>query len=407
MIGVIPRGRATLSIGRLSWLAYTAVVAVLLACYASIFRGGIGGGVDFACFRAAAVVLSHGGNPYDFGQLWRVENALYNVPQHLHPGAPAYYYLDRYYNPPLFATLLTPLTHLPLAAGNAIYGACVTVFVAAGAWFMLAALGWTRRRALAIGLVLVSPSVFLAVWNGQQSTLLLCALGASLYALRCERPGLAGALLALTWVKPHLLIPFALAAPLLLPSSRAMLRWYAGLAAATLAGVVLTVLTTGAASIVAWLHTLVGYTGYADAIQTYMPSLSGMSLILLPHPWNKALALALMAVGMAVMALAIAGVRRGQLELWSGLGILVAAWLLFTPFAHANDDVLLCLPLAVAWSRGRAAGLRLLPPLALWSFSTLPLAFLLPAPFQLLGILPPALALVAVAAARREPIAAL
>jgi hypothetical protein len=186
-----------------------------------------------------------------------------------------------------------------------------------------------------------------------------------------------------------------------------MVRWYAGLAVATLVGVALTVLTTGASSIAAWLHTLVGYTGYADAIQTYMPSLSGMSLILLPHPWNKALALALMAVGLAVMAVAIARVRRRQLDLWSGLGLLVAAWLLFTPFAHANDDVLLCLPLAVAWSRGRAAGLRLLPPLALWSFSTLPLAFLLPAPFQLLGILPPALALLAVAAARREASAAL
>jgi hypothetical protein len=214
MIGVIPQRRAALSIGRLWWLAYAVVVAVLLACYASIFRGGIGGGVDFACFRAAAVVFSHGGNPYDFGQLWRVENALYNVPGHLQPGAPAYYYLDRYYNPPLFATLLTPLTHLSLAMGDAIYSAFVTVFAAAGAWFMLAALGWTRRRVLAIGIVLVSPSVFLAVWNGQQSTLLLCALGASLYALRHDRPGLAGAVLALTWVKPHLLLPFAVAAPL-------------------------------------------------------------------------------------------------------------------------------------------------------------------------------------------------
>jgi hypothetical protein len=135
-----------------------------------------------------------------------------------------------------------------------------------------------------------------------------------------------------------------------------------------------------------------------------------MSLVLLPHPLNKLVAVALMVAGLGVMAGTVVRVRRGRQDVWSGLALLVAAWLLFTPFAHANDDVLLLLPLAVAWGRNGMRGLEgtrplPLPLLALWSFSTLPLAFLLPAPFHLLGILPATLSLLAVANPRRGPVA--
>ncbi len=165
---------------------------------------------------------------------------------------------------------------------------------------------------------------------------------------------MAGALMALGWVKPHLLVPIAVAIPLLLPSGRLALRWYMGFGLATLAGIGLTVATTGVASIAAWLHTLFGYTGYADAIQNYMPSLSGMTLILLPQPWNRVGALALMAIGCCAMAVTVAQVRRRGAAPWAGIGLLVATWLVFAPFAHTNDDVLLLLPLAVLWGRDGA-----------------------------------------------------
>jgi hypothetical protein len=73
----------------------------------------------------------------------------------------------------------------------------------------------------------------------------------------------------------------------------------------------------------------------------------------------------------------------------------MAAWLLFTPFAHTNDDVLLVLPLAVAWGSTGSSRMRPLPVLGLWSLSTLSLAFLLPGPYKLLGVVPPALAFIA------------
>ncbi len=68
---------------------------------------------------------------------------------------------------------------------------------------------------------------------------------------------------------------------------------------------------------------------------------------------------------------------------------------MFTPFAHANDDVLLLPVLAVAWGRNGEDGARILPILALWTLSALPLAFLLPRPWDVLGVLPVVLVFVA------------
>ena len=388
------RQRVIWSITYAHWLCYGGLVAVLICAYMTILVHGAFLGVDFACFRAASIVLAQGGNPYDFGQLWHAENALYNLPHHVRPGTPAYYALNRYYNPPLFATLLWPLARLPYAVGYGIYATIAGALAALGAWFVVQSLGWTRHRQAAIALTLVSPCVFLTVWNGQQSTLLLAALGLALSSLRRGHPGLAGAALALGWVKPHLLVPIALAVPLVGLSGRAMLRMYGGFAITTMLGVVATAVLSGPASITAWLHTLFGYTGYVDAIQNYLPSLSGMLLVLLPHPWNRSAAMAVLVCGLIVMAVVVWRSRAGH-DVWTTTAVLMAAWLLFTPFAHTNDDVLLMLPLAVAWGSTGSSRLRPLPVLGLWSLSTLSLAFLVPGPYKLLGVVPPALAFIA------------
>src|SRR5437763_958056 len=151
---------------------------------------GMGRGVDFACFGAPSLLPAHGGHLYAVNQLWQQENLLYNLPHHLTPVDAGYYPFDEYRNPPLFALLLTPLARLPFTAGYAIFTLAVVALAVVGSWLTLRALGWTERRVLAIGIVLVSPCVFLTIWNGQQSTLLLCVLGATLYALRQGRAGL-------------------------------------------------------------------------------------------------------------------------------------------------------------------------------------------------------------------------
>ncbi len=382
-------------------LGFASVVALMLAIYVVIVTRTTFLGADFACFRAATILLAHGGNPYDLAQMWRMENALYN-----HPGAP-HYSLDRYYNPPLFNAALAPLSGLPLAQGFAVYSVFVVACAALGVWLLVRALGWTTQRPVAVALVLVSPAFFVTLWNGQQSTLLLCALGGALYALRQGRSGLAGALMALTWVKPHLLIPVALVTPLLLTDRRSAVRWSLGLGAATALGIVLTLVTTGAGSIAMWVSGLVHYTGYVDVVQSFMPSLPGTGLIFVPRPWNRLLSGGLIALGLGLMGLCLLrGHRRVRARcdahwddrLWVELSMLVATWLLFTPYAHVNDDVLLAFPLLVVWSQSNHLGAAaiILCRSALWAMIALPLTFLLPWPLNVLGLAPPVLVFLSV-----------
>src|SRR2546430_12755103 len=164
MISTAPGVRlGALSGGGVVWLGYDALVAGLIALYITAAMRGVGMGVDFACFRAASLLLAHGGNPYDVNQLWQQENLLYNVPHHLAPVDVGYYPFDEYRNPPLFALLLTPLARLPFTAGYVIFTLAVVALAVVGSWLTLRALGWTERRVLATSIVLISPCVFLTV----------------------------------------------------------------------------------------------------------------------------------------------------------------------------------------------------------------------------------------------------
>jgi len=257
-------------------------------------------------------------------------------------------------------------------------------------------LGWTRHRMVAISIALIVPGSFLTMWWGQQSTLLFCAFGAALLALRHGRPGLGGALLALAWIKPHLLLPVILIAPLLM-EKRAALRWCAGFGLASGLAAGLSILATGPGSIAAWLNDLIGYSGHVDTVQGWIPSLAGTALVLAPHPWNRPLALAVMVCGLVVMAAIVAHARRARVAPLAALCTLTATWLLFTPYVHPNDSVLALPALALAWRRGQDGRGRVgwLPVLTLWAVSVLPLAFLLPRPLELLGLLPPIVVLLA------------
>jgi len=391
-----PTPRGSTPMARLLRLGYVVLVAGLLVLYVTMLSWNIRIGYDFSCFRAASILLAHGGNPYDAAQLWRQENLLYNLPSHLRGGTLGYYAFDPYNNPLLFAWVLTPLAALPYTEGYAIYTVAVVGCAVAGAWLSLLALGWTRHRTVAISIALIVPGSFLTVWWGQQSTLLFCTFGAALLALRHGRPGLGGALLALAWIKPHLLLPVILMAPLLM-EKRAALRWCAGFGLTSGLAAGLGILATGPGSIAAWLNDLIGYSGHVDTVQGWIPSLAGTALVFAPHPWNRPLALAVMVCGLVVMVAIVAHARRARVAPLAALCTLTAAWLLFTPYVHPNDSVLALPALALAWRRGQDGRGRVgwLPVLTLWAVSALPLAFLLPRPLELLGLLPPIVVLLA------------
>src|SRR5256885_16739073 len=78
-------------------------------------------GQDFRAFFAAATVVAHHGDPYDWPWLPRAEDQLYDAPRQLTPGDPAFYEFLAYPEGPWLAFALVPLTFFTCPAAASIY----------------------------------------------------------------------------------------------------------------------------------------------------------------------------------------------------------------------------------------------------------------------------------------------
>lgn len=393
---------------RLHWLAYATLLVILCTIYVVMVRWGAGLGFDFADFRAAAVVLAHGGNPYDRLQLWPVEDALYNRPLHLQPLDFRYYHFDPYHNLPLYAAILTPFAQIPYLWSYALYSLVVMALGVLGAWFTLVALDWTRARWLAIGIALLTTPVFLTLWFGQQSTLLLCALAGTMLCVRHRRYGVAGSLMALGLVKPHLMLPVALAIPILLPTMAERRRYLAGFTGILAVLMLATLLLTGPRSLLAWSHDLLQLSNTIEAGQSNLPSLGGFVLLVLPQPWNRYVALLMAGLALALMLVLATRARARSISPWMVIPALMAIWIMTAPYVHTTDQVLVLPALALLW---RAWGTRhatapsvprILAVPALWAYTALPLCYILASPWRYLDLVPIPLILLALSFGRRS-----
>jgi len=365
---------------------------------------GAGLGFDYEAFRSAALVLAHGGNLYDPGQIWHMENALYNQPAHLGPGDMRYHHLGLYYNPPLFAAILMPLARLPHLWGYGLYSMGVLACAMLGTWLTLAALDWPYSRTAAIAVASLTTPVFLTLWFGQLAAFLLCILAGAMLCLRRGYPACAGGLMALGLVKPHLMLPVAVLTPFLLASPVARRRYVFGYTGIIGCAMVLTVLTTGAGSLMAWMQTLIHLSGTVETVQNNLPSLGGLLLNVLPQPWNRLLASLLTILTLAVMIFITRRARTTGRAAWEVLPLLMVLWIAVTPYVHTPDQTLFLPALALVWRSmdAKAAftppgALRpsILPILALWAFTLLPFSYVLAAPWRYLDLLPSAIILIA------------
>ena len=227
-----------------------------------------------------------------------------------------------YINAPPWAFLVAPLTFAsyPLA-----YAICVAVMVTClVAAALLASPSDRLLRVIYLGAAFGSLEVALGPGFGQPAALVALAIVGCWRLLRANRPALAGLVLAVISVKPHiaLLVPFAL---LLAGHTRAFLYW----AAASLALVAVSVVAlqpSGVQDFVALLATGPGY-------------LAG-------HPaWTLAGLLGARA-GLPLEALLVAGAaaaawlyRHHGPEVPIGVGIL--ATLAVVPYLHHQDFVVL------------------------------------------------------------------
>jgi putative flippase GtrA len=337
------------------------VLAVLVICFAGFAVSRMfpaqpyGLADDWRVFYAAAVVVHHGGNPYDAATIHAAEQSV----DHYAAVQPA---LDNFANLPVVAWALQPLTLLPFWVSYALAAALGTLAAGIAMYHWLRRWGWQRARTWTVLAVLSWPAL-LAIFSGQFDLLLLALLlgGMTLYLRR--RPGLAGAVCtAAMLIKPHILWPL----PLLLvasqlPDRRAAIRC-ALAAAATALGMVggAELLMPGATGI--FLAHLLAFGGQIASAQ---PDLSGLPGMVEHLPGGSAIAATVTGLG-TVAILGFAGFWAVSARARSlvpdmrvalGVGIGMAIWLVATPYGHPNDDVLL-FPLIALLVGADASGTR-------------------------------------------------
>ncbi|MHB1525302.1 MAG: glycosyltransferase family 87 protein [Candidatus Dormibacteria bacterium] len=297
---------------------------------------------DYRVFFAAARLLGAGHDPYWLHALQALEQQVARYPK-LEPT------LDRFAYLPVAAALLEPLSKLPFWASYVVF----TCFGAAAALLTLALLardlGWTRLVALVLG-VLVSWVALLGFSAGQFDALLFAVLAGAMLLAWHDRPLLAGLVLGLIWVKPDLLWPAPIFLFLALWERPRRALWFS-LGFVIVSGLCL---AASASLLQEWWRAA---HAFAAGVGTQQPDLAGLPGLLGAAPKSLGLGTGLLAPGtMVVIAAALIGMvvfaawmmlssdwRRvspvGRIA-W-GVGLPVGIWLLATPYAHPNDDLLL------------------------------------------------------------------
>ncbi|MFI5313424.1 MAG: glycosyltransferase 87 family protein [Candidatus Dormibacteria bacterium] len=321
------------------------ILAVLVLCFAAFSASRMfppqsyGLADDWRVFYAAATVVGHGGSPYDPALIHPAEQAAdrYAVVQ------PS---LDDFANLPVVAWLLQPLTALPFWTSYVLAAALGMIAAAIALLAWLRRWGWRGSAPWAV-LAMLSWPALLGVYSGQFDLLLL-ALAISAMALSMRRhPGLAGTVCtSAALIKPHILWPL----PLLLAVSQLPDRRDAARCAAAAVATATAVIAGGEilmpGSTARFLSHLFAFGGRISSVQ---PDLSGLPGMFAHLPGGGVVAAAVTALGgLATLgfvgywalnrtALALAPDTRTALGVCAGL----ALWLVATPYAHPNDDVLL------------------------------------------------------------------
>jgi len=325
--------------------------------------------------RAREAMRAHGlGNGYSFGvdfyQVWVTarecsagcdiygpemtsENhrGLYGRLLNL-PGDPADRRLFPY--PAYTVVLFRPAAEFPFPAARAVFIASLAVLTFASALFWIHALSWQlegRWLAVIILLTLSSYSVLEGLHAGQLGLLVGFLLSAAMLALRRGRFLLAGILVALTTIKPQMILLLIFYLLLWIWRDRgARLRFCVGLLVPLL-------LLLGASLalwshwIPAWFHTLAAYRGYTP------PALVSGVLGSLLGPRANAPASFLMIAALIIAALTLSWKNRTAAvespEFWITVSLLLAITSVALLPGQAVYDHVILLPGIFLLSRQR------------------------------------------------------
>lgn len=173
------------------------VLLVLLVLMASQLLPPSVGASDFIGYWAGARLLWRGENPYDADILLRVQQEAF--PDREHPMFT--------WNPPWLGVLLLPLGALSFPLAKTAWLLINLMLVAGcclGIWWLFDGFESTSRMWMALPVAFLFAQTITTLDAGQITTFMLVGVTGFLVALKLERWVLAGAFLALTTVKPHL-----------------------------------------------------------------------------------------------------------------------------------------------------------------------------------------------------------
>src|SRR6202158_5804361 len=283
-------------------------------------------GQDFRAFFAAATVVAHHGDPYNWPSLAAVEYQLYDAPQGLVPGNPAYYEFLAFPEGPWLAYALAPLTNLPWQVAYGIYALLLGLILLAASFTTFSLLGWSRRRAaLGAGCTLLGAVGFINLFMGQVSVIVFGALIAAWVLARNGRPFLAGAVLVLVWVKPNIGLPLPLVLALLEPAvARRLISGF----------VVASAGAFGLMAAIMGLHFLewpLQVPRMWQAVQGLQPDIASVESFFYPGLTGWVKSTALLATLLAVGAHCVWAIRRAPHARTRGLTLLIL-WLFALPF---------------------------------------------------------------------------
>ncbi len=187
---------------RLLVLALLAALAALGALFAPLFGdASVLRPFDYMQYHSAGRATLAGQNPYDGCVLYPLQQQI----------GTSWADPVMMWNPPWTLPLTLPLGAMHWRAGQLLWFAVHFAAVVGSALLFWRIFGGPRERSwLAVALALgFAPTLFLLLL-GQISGLLLLGLAGFLGAVRKERFALAGCFAALTAIKPHLFVPFAM-----------------------------------------------------------------------------------------------------------------------------------------------------------------------------------------------------